>query len=131
MKSATGTTGTHTLLPANTHQGGHPLIPLMPPRISPSTSRGGSRGGYQRGGGIRAQGPPAPSASSHITTIGVKRTSFGTSGVARTVLTNHFPVSIPDDLIFHYDGQLLTLLFIETSNTYILQSVSIRLLYTF
>ena len=49
----------------------------------------------------------APSASAHITTIGVKRTAYGTSGAKRVVLTNHFPVTIPDGTITHYDGMLV------------------------
>ncbi|KAH8113254.1 argonaute-like protein [Phellopilus nigrolimitatus] len=80
----------------------------MPPRISPSTSRGGGRGGPPtRGGAPRGAGGSqvavAPSAGSHITTIGVKRSAYGTSGIARSVLTNHFPISIPQGVISHYD----------------------------
>ncbi|KAI5124926.1 hypothetical protein M0805_007353 [Coniferiporia weirii] len=81
----------------------------MPPRISPSTSRTSGRGGAQtRGGPPRGGGGPLqdlvpPSASAHITTIGVKREQYGTAGVARTVLTNHFPISIPQGVISHYD----------------------------
>lgn len=45
-----------------------------------------------------------PDSSSHITTVGVKRTAFGQSGRALTVWTNHFEVKIPEGKIYHYDG---------------------------
>ncbi|CDO71262.1 hypothetical protein BN946_scf184908.g19 [Trametes cinnabarina] len=91
----------------------------MPPRAAPSGSggnrgaprgRGGARGG--RGGGpaippARAQGAGTaaglPDSSSHVTTVGVKRTAFGTSGRAIQVHTNHFEVKIPEGHIHHYD----------------------------
>lgn len=92
----------------------------MPPRIAPSGSRG--RGdGRGRGGSLLRGGVPAirptvsaggttrsalPSTSEHITTVGVKRRGYGTSGRALTVLTNHFPVTIPNAIISHYDGML-------------------------
>ena len=45
-----------------------------------------------------------PDTSSHVATIGVKRTAFGRSGRKLTILTNHLEVPIPDHIIFHYDG---------------------------
>ena len=105
----------------------------MPPRGPPQSGGGGGRGrgrgggaGTARGGGPsaprgggpsgpRGGGPPGltrtaatnvglPDMSPHITTIGVKRSAFGQSGRALNVFTNHFPVSIPQDNIHHYDG---------------------------
>ena len=48
-----------------------------------------------------------PDASANITTIGVKRTAFGTSGRVQEIYTNHFKTSIPDGIIYHYDGTSL------------------------
>ncbi|KAI0638149.1 argonaute-like protein [Trametes polyzona] len=96
----------------------------MPPRAAPSGSgrgaprggRGAPRGGTPRGGATPRGGGPAgrgasgqvttaglPDTSSHITTVGVKRTAFGTSGRAIQVSTNHFEVQIPEGQIYHYD----------------------------
>ncbi|KAI0353623.1 argonaute-like protein [Trametes cingulata] len=89
----------------------------MPPRAAPSggSGRGGrGRGGGGRGGrGVGPAIPPTraapggnaglPDTSSHITTVGVKRTAFGTSGRAFNVFTNHFEVKIPEANIHHYD----------------------------
>lgn len=81
----------------------------MPPRIAPTQSRGRgqSRGGQSsRGATPRTESSALvlPTTSSHISTIGVKRTAFGSNGISRYVLTNHFPVEIPSDIISHYDG---------------------------
>ena len=99
-----------------------------------SGSRGGGLGGRGRGGGqgaprgtggaprgsYRGSGPATrsvpstvaagrlPDASPHITTIGVKRPSFGSSGRALDVKTNHYEVKIPDANIHHYDGMSLS-----------------------
>ena len=77
----------------------------MPPR-GPGYVRGGARGAARGGGPARAGAITVglPDASSHITTIGVKRPAFGSSGRSLTVFTNHFVVSIPDANIHHYDG---------------------------
>ncbi|EJF61200.1 argonaute-like protein [Dichomitus squalens LYAD-421 SS1] len=103
----------------------------MPPRVAPGASGGGGRGrgrgggpsdraaGGPRGGAVRGgfrgritPGPAAagrvpggqlPDTSSHITTIGVKRPSFGQSGRALGVWTNHYEVKIPEANIHHYD----------------------------
>ena len=90
----------------------------MPPRIAPTGSSRGSRGGRggppSRGGGPAIRGSysqgsapvsAAPAASSHITTVGVKRTAYGTAGIPRPVLTNHFPITVPENTISHYDGK--------------------------
>ena len=87
---------------------------------SPARGRGGDRGGHPQRG--RGTGGPAPRGrgshligtpsqggpglpSSHVTTIGVKRTAFGTAGRAVQVATNHFEVRIPQGIIYHYDGK--------------------------
>ncbi|RPD71863.1 argonaute-like protein [Lentinus tigrinus ALCF2SS1-7] len=44
-----------------------------------------------------------PDARAHITTIGVKRTAFGTSGRSLNVYTNHFVTSTPEGSVYHYD----------------------------
>ncbi|THH11493.1 hypothetical protein EW145_g610 [Phellinidium pouzarii] len=81
----------------------------MPPKITPSNSRAGPRVASSRGAGASAHSALPPSASAHITTIGVKRAAYGTAGIARTVLTNHFPISIPQGVISHYDvGTFIT-----------------------
>jgi eukaryotic translation initiation factor 2C len=80
----------------------------MPPKSAPrgqSPARGRGRGGPQPrssplgGGGL--------TTSSHITTIGVKRPSFGTAGRPMKIYTNHFPCQIPEAVIHHYDGEPL------------------------
>lgn len=73
-----------------------------------------------RGGSASRGGPPSrsvapttvglPDSSSHITTIGVKRSDFGRSGRAIEVFTNHFKVKIPENNIHHYDGASLSFL---------------------
>ena len=80
----------------------------------PARGRGSDRAGHpQRGGGA---GEPAPRGrgslliglpSSHVTTIGVKRTAFGTATRAVQVMTNHFEVNVPQGIIYHYDGKSL------------------------
>ncbi|KAH9853511.1 argonaute-like protein [Lenzites betulinus] len=99
----------------------------MPPRAAPpGTGRGTPRGsaaprgnapgrGGRGGSGVRGRGAgpaiaPArsqaaglPDTSAHVTTVGVKRPGFGTSGRAIQVSTNHFEVKIPEANIYHYD----------------------------
>ncbi|KAI9001051.1 argonaute-like protein [Trametes punicea] len=101
----------------------------MPPRAAPSggsgrggrgRGRGGPGGGGGPGGprgGPRVSGPAIPASrasgaaptgglpdtSRHITTVGVKRAAFGTSGRSIQVHTNHFEVRIPEGHIHHYD----------------------------
>ncbi|THH32884.1 hypothetical protein EUX98_g1281 [Antrodiella citrinella] len=82
--------------------------------------RGGGRGrgrggsGTPRGGG---HGSPAastvaseagleiglPSQGDHVTTVGVKRSGYGSGGRAIQVFTNHFECEIPQGIIYHYD----------------------------
>ncbi|KAJ3834977.1 argonaute-like protein [Lentinula raphanica] len=45
----------------------------------------------------------APVIASHVTTTGVKRTSYGKTGRPLTIFVNAFETSIPQDVIFHYD----------------------------
>ncbi|KAL7282382.1 hypothetical protein ACG7TL_003853 [Trametes sanguinea] len=98
----------------------------MPPRAAPPSGSGGrgaprgrsgSRGSRGGGRGGRSGSPSVPisrasaagttaglpDASPHITTVGVKRTAFGTAGRRIQVHTNHFEVKIPEDYIHHYD----------------------------
>lgn len=56
-----------------------------------------------RGAGVGAS--PAQGAASHVTTVGVRRSAFGTAGRPLAITTNHFPVKIPDSIIHHYDGE--------------------------
>lgn len=74
----------------------------MPPRGAPR----GQPPNRGRGGGAppsRSTLNPGTTISSHITTIGVKRPSFGTAGRPMKVYTNHFPCQIPESVIHHYD----------------------------
>lgn len=61
------------------------------------------RGGSSRGGGVVAR-PGLPNPGNHVATIGVKRTGFGRGGHHTEVYTNHYEVSIPQGIIYHYDG---------------------------
>ncbi|ESK91292.1 argonaute-like protein [Moniliophthora roreri MCA 2997] len=104
----------------------------MPPRIERGGSRGsdGGRGGGRgrggggggrggrgggRGGGFSA-GPTGgggggsisasgslPNVSNHITTIGVKRPNFGSSGRVVPIFVNSYRTTIPQTIIRHYD----------------------------
>lgn len=49
--------------------------------------------------------PTVHSVADHVTTVGVKRTSFGASGTAVKVYTNHYEVTVPKSIIHHYDGE--------------------------
>ncbi|KAJ7878523.1 argonaute-like protein [Mycena olivaceomarginata] len=73
----------------------------MPPR---GQGRGAPRGG--RGGG-RGSAPPSQPAhqapAAHITTVGVKRPNFGTSGRPIPININSFKTTIPEGYIYHYD----------------------------
>ena len=80
---------------------------------------GGSGGGSGSGGPVEPRpnpGPPAylarpppgpktPLVAPHVTTVGVKRKEYGTQGFKCKIITNHFPVTIPEDVITHYDGK--------------------------
>lgn len=78
----------------------------MPPR---GDTRGAPRGGGGpirggRGGATRGGPPAGPISSSHITTVGVKRPDFGTSGRPLPIVVNSFVTTIPESIIHHYDG---------------------------
>ncbi|KAL6309673.1 argonaute-like protein [Sparassis latifolia] len=80
----------------------------MPPRAARGDRGGPPRGGPPRRGLPQGAAPPAgggglPDTSSHVTTIGVRRPAFGTSGRKISVWTNHFKVDIPESVIQHYD----------------------------
>ncbi|KAF5390572.1 hypothetical protein D9757_002737 [Collybiopsis confluens] len=45
----------------------------------------------------------APQTASHVATIGVKRSAFGTSGRPLPITVNAFAVTIPQDIIYHHD----------------------------
>lgn len=109
--------------PSLSHNQQTKLLNNMPPRANPTGSargtgptrggRGGARGGRGVGPVITPARAPAgrpglPDASAHITTVGVKRTAFGSSGRAIQVSTNHFEVKIPEGSIYHYDGAFLS-----------------------
>lgn len=87
----------------------------MPPRgrgnAPPARGRGGPPPpGPPRGGGPGGGGGMNPTnIASHVQTVGVRRPGFGRLGRQIKVITNHFPVSIPDAIIHHYDGMLLVL----------------------
>ncbi|THH15210.1 hypothetical protein EW146_g5232 [Bondarzewia mesenterica] len=68
----------------------------MPPR--PALGYG-ARGG-RPGGGPATR---APAVAAHVESVGVKRPNFGNSGRHIEVFTNHFAVSIPEEVIHHYD----------------------------
>ncbi|KAI0696653.1 argonaute-like protein [Cerioporus squamosus] len=72
--------------------------PSVPSRTTSAISAGPARP-PQAPGTTRA----LPDTSAHITTIGVKRSAFGTSGRALNVYTNHFVTSAPEGSIYHYD----------------------------
>ncbi|RDX47695.1 argonaute-like protein [Lentinus brumalis] len=83
----------------------------MPP--GPVSARTGAN---TMGSGPAAARPPSPATSTRalpdtsagttapVTTVGVKRASFGTSGRSLNVHTNHFVTSIPEGNIYHYDA---------------------------
>ncbi len=71
--------------------------------------RGGRGGSAPRGGRGRGVPPPmgTPVVSSHIQTVGVRRPDFGSSGRLLPIFVNSFVTTIPDGLIYHYDGEWL------------------------
>lgn len=71
----------------------------MPPRGAPSL-----RGSAVSGRG-RAGPTDSPSIGSHVTTVGVKRPSFGTLGRDLAIYVNSFQTTIPESVIHHYDGK--------------------------
>ncbi|EEB97877.1 hypothetical protein MPER_02712, partial [Moniliophthora perniciosa FA553] len=72
--------------------------------------RGGGRGsGFSAGGGGGGGGgsistsSSLPNVSNHITTIGVKRPNFGSSGRVVPIFVNSYRTTIPQTIIRHYD----------------------------
>ncbi|KAJ6628687.1 argonaute-like protein [Mycena sp. CBHHK59/15] len=63
----------------------------MPPRNAP-VARGASAGGA----GL-------PTSGGHVTTVGVKRPSFGSGGAPVPIYVNSFVTTVPDSIIHHYD----------------------------
>ncbi|KAF7789470.1 hypothetical protein EIP86_000416 [Pleurotus ostreatoroseus] len=70
----------------------------VPPRGLPKSLVG--RG---RGLSTPAAESNTSTVASHVTTVGVKRSAFGSSGTEVKVFTNHFEVTIPQSIIHHYD----------------------------
>jgi eukaryotic translation initiation factor 2C len=62
-----------------------------------------------------------------IETIGVRRPGRGTAGRAVQVYTNHFTTTIPEEMIYHYDGALCSLRAIAGGSADRLQLVRIAL----
>ncbi len=93
----------------------------MPP--GPVSARTGAN---TMGSGPASARPPSPATSTRalpdtsagttapVTTVGVKRASFGTSGRSLNVHTNHFVTSIPEGNIYHYDGASSVSFFVMT-----------------
>jgi len=79
----------------------------MPPRISPAASRASRGGPPSRGGTPGSAFGDLPPSGSHITTVGVKRPNFGSSGREIPIFVNSFVTSIPDGNIHHYDVAIL------------------------
>ncbi|KAF7301729.1 Argonaute-like protein [Mycena indigotica] len=50
-----------------------------------------------------------PTAGAHVTTVGVKRPDFGTSGQPTPIFVNSFETTIPNATIHHYDGRSLVI----------------------
>ncbi|KAJ7732583.1 argonaute-like protein [Mycena maculata] len=72
----------------------------------PQRGRGG-RGG--RGGARGGSAQPAHQAPpSHISTVGVRRPDYGSSGRPVTINVNSFKAEVPDGSIYHYDGVIST-----------------------
>ena len=78
-------------------------------RAPSQSSAGGGAGRGGRGSGTPVAITPTPSSNigvpQHVDTVGVRRKGFGSSGTAIKVLTNHFEVKIPSEIIHHYDSK--------------------------
>jgi len=78
----------------------------------PALGRGGVRGGGPAAGSLlarrgRGRGQTIQHGAqfdSHITTIGVRRPGFGVAGKKIQIKSNFFRTSIPERIIYHYDG---------------------------
>ncbi|KAJ7490839.1 argonaute-like protein [Mycena latifolia] len=74
----------------------------MPPRTQTRGAPRGGRGGPPTGGGRGGQPAHQPPAA-HVTTVGVRRPDYGSSGKPITINVNSFNATIPDGSIYHYD----------------------------
>ncbi|KAF8993952.1 Piwi domain-containing protein [Cyathus striatus] len=76
----------------------------------PGGGRGSSRGASPaggRGGGGAARGRTQvglPGIAATVTTVGVKRPDYGTTGTVFNAQVNAFATSIPESIIYHYDA---------------------------
>ncbi|KAF4619813.1 hypothetical protein D9613_005017 [Agrocybe pediades] len=70
----------------------------MPPRAGGPAIRGRG-GGPSRGTSI----PVGLTSGGHVTTVGVKRPSYGTGGRELNIFVNSFTTTIPEGVIHHYD----------------------------
>ncbi|KAJ7321835.1 argonaute-like protein [Mycena albidolilacea] len=85
----------------------------MPPRGQTRGTRGGGAGPPSRGAGPGRGASPArgglPQAQAHrappahVTTVGVRRPDYGSSGRPIDIQVNSFTAEIPDGTIYHYD----------------------------
>jgi len=79
----------------------------MPPRATGRGRGGSTAAGQGRGGSARVHQPATPAGlpADHVNSVGVKMPGFGVGGKAITLQLNAFPTTIPDKIIYHYDGQ--------------------------
>ncbi|KAJ7769735.1 hypothetical protein B0H14DRAFT_3591113 [Mycena olivaceomarginata] len=92
----------------------------MPPHGQTRGTRGGGAGPPSRGAGPgrgaspARGGPPQAQAyrapPAHVTTVGVRRPDYGSSGRPIDIQVNSFTAEIPDGTIYHYDGACAILL---------------------
>ncbi|KAF8980636.1 argonaute-like protein, partial [Cyathus striatus] len=89
----------------------------MPPRNAPTRAQGprGSTarttGGPGRSGGTVRGGVNVglPSTAAHVKAIGVKRREFGSAGRLIKIVANAYNMTLPQSIIYHYDGSQLTI----------------------
>lgn len=81
----------------------------MPPRASGRGGSGNAGRGSPAGRGRTPLDLPPSARASHVTTVGVKRPSYGTSGRIMPIFVNSFVTTIPEDIIHHYDGNVNSL----------------------
>ncbi|KAJ6500901.1 argonaute-like protein [Mycena sanguinolenta] len=95
----------------------------MPPR---GQGRGAPRGGGGGGGGGRGGGRGGRGMGpSHITTIGVRRPGFGSSGRTIPVNINSFKTTVPEGWIYHYDGAYAALVRTAATSSAVLTDISV------
>ncbi|KAF7366306.1 Protein argonaute-2 [Mycena sanguinolenta] len=85
--------------------------------------RGGPRGGYGGSGARTAPQPAHQPAPQHITTIGVRRPDYGSSGRPLNINVNSFTARIPNSNIYHYDGAW-TLLYFSLELIFLMDIIS-------